>query len=286
MQLPAGTAFGEVSAVDIDSHGHVFVLHRAGRAWKEPFPAAAIADPTVFMFDATGKLLAKWGAEALTMPHGLSIDDADRLWITDVGREQVLRFSHDGALQQTLGEAGVTGDDDAHFGRPADVAFSRNRVLVADGYLNRRLAIFDEAGAPVQSWRPAGGAAFNVPHAVAVEGDRIFVADRENSRIHVFSTDGRSLAVWNTPGHPYAVKALPNGSIVSLEGRDAADRTGAIIRVHDQAGQVLHSYDVGLPGENTSLGHDIAIAADGTVYLADNRGNRVVRFRLPESEQE
>ena len=39
--IPARTKFGQVSAVDVDSHGHVFVLHRAGQTLRlaQPVPA-------------------------------------------------------------------------------------------------------------------------------------------------------------------------------------------------------------------------------------------------------
>ena len=282
MRLPADALFGEVSAVDVDSHGHVFVLHRAGRKWAEPFPSEPIARPTVFMFDGkTGTLLARWGAGALVMPHGLSVDGEDKVWITDVAREQVLRFSHTGALELTLGERGVTGTGPTRFGRPADVAFDGERVLVADGYLNDRIAVFSRSGAYLGEWGEGG--LFDLPHSIVVADGRAYVADREHGRVEVLSTEGRPLAAWEQPGkgHPYSVKPIDDGRFVSVEGRDWDDRSGAIVRVYTADGSVAASYDAGLAGENASLGHDLAVAPDGTIYMADNRGNRVVRFRLP-----
>ena len=95
--IPEGMAWGEVSAVDTDSHGHIFVLQRADRVWKEPFPADPIAEPVVHMFARNGTLLASWGAGETVMPHGLSVDAADKVWITDVQREQLLRGGGHGA---------------------------------------------------------------------------------------------------------------------------------------------------------------------------------------------
>lgn len=283
LQRPGELSLAEVSAVDIDSHGHVFVLHRAGRAWSEPFPREPIAQASVLMFDpASGALLASWGAAQLVMPHGLSVDPQDRVWITDVAREQVLRFSHQGQAELAIGRRGVPATGDEGFGRPADVAFIGDRVLVADGYLNNRIAVFDQQGAFVEEWRGEG--MLQLPHSIGVSAQRVFVADRENARLQVFAPDGRLLASWQQParGHVYGVKPMPDGRIVTVEGRDREDRFGAIVRVYDADGGLLASYDVGLPGADASLGHDLAVAADGTIYLADNRGNRVVRFRLPE----
>ena len=65
---------------------------------------------------------------------------------------------------------------------------------------------------------------------------------------------------------------------MAVEGRDGADRTGAILRFYRADGTVEKSFDVGLPGEDASLGHDLAIGPDGIIYMTDVPGNRVVRF--------
>ncbi|QZD95018.1 peptidyl-alpha-hydroxyglycine alpha-amidating lyase family protein [Qipengyuania gelatinilytica] len=284
-QVPDGTAYGELSAVDVDSHGHIFVLHRAGREWKEPFPTDLIAEPTVFMFAANGKLLGKWGANTLVMPHGLSVDDEDKVWITDVAREQVLRFSHDGAEELALGERGVTGQDDGHFGRPADIAFLPGRVLVADGYLNDRIAVFDRDGNFLESWGEEGGGPgeFDLPHSVATDATYVYVADRENGRVQLLTHAGEPIASWKPEGtgHPYAAKPIGGGYVLVIEGRDAEGRYGAIGRLYREDGSLERVFDAGVdPRTGTSLGHDIALARDGSVYMVDNKANRVVKFEL------
>ena len=275
--IPDDAVFGQVSAVDVDSHGHIFVLHRAGRVWEEPFPDKPIAEPTVFMFAPGGALLARWGAGEFVMPHGLSIDEGDNVWITDVAREQVMRFSHDGAQQLVLGERGVTAQDAGHFGRPADIAFLGNRVLIADGYVNTRVAEFDRSGAFLRDWGK-----FDIAHSVAVDDEHIYVADRENARIAVFDHAGQLVESRRTPtgGHPYGVAALGSGWLVSVEGRDRNDTFGAIVRVYTPQGEVERSLDVSNPDAATSLGHDIALGPDGMAYVADVYGDRVVRFEL------
>jgi DNA-binding beta-propeller fold protein YncE len=276
--IPAGAKFGEISAVDVDAEGNVWVLHRAGRKWEEPFPKEPIAENTVFKFSPEGKLLTQWGARVFVMPHGISIDEAGKVWITDVAREQVLRFSPEGALELTLGEQGVTKQDATHFGRPADVAFLPGRVLIADGYVNTRVAEFAPDGKFLRDWGD-----FKVAHAVAVDEKHIYVADREQARIVVYDHDGKEAASWASPAgnHTYAIKPLGSGRVLAVEGRDGADRGGAILRVYNADGTVEASYDIGLPGENASLGHDLAIGPDGHIYVTDVNGGRVVRLSLP-----
>lgn len=276
--IPAGAKFGEVSAVDVDAEGNVWVLHRAGRKWEEPFPKEPIPEPTVFKFSPEGKLLAQWGAGLFIMPHGISIDPEGKVWITDVAREQVMRFSPEGALELTLGEQGVTAQDAGHFGRPADVAFLGKRVLIADGYVNTRVAEFSPEGQFLRDWGD-----FKVAHAVAVDDKHIYVADREHARIAVYDHDGKELASWASPAgnHTYSLKPLGGGRLLAVEGRDGADRDGAILRIYSADGKVEASYDIGLPGEDASLGHDLAIDDAGHAYVTDIKGGRVVRVTLP-----
>lgn len=278
MKLPAGTRFGEVSGVDVDAAGNIWVLHRAGRAWAEPFPADPIPHNTVFKFAPDGTLLDQWGGGQMVMPHGISVSPDGKVWITDAGREQVLRFASDGRLELELGERGVSAQDAGHFGRPADVAFLPGRLLVADGYVNTRIAELSPQGKFLRDW-----GSFKVAHAVAVDDARVYVADRENARIAVYDHQGKEVAAWASPAgnHTYGLRALGAGRLLALEGRDGADRTGAVLRVYGADGAVEGAYDIGLVGEDASRGHDLAIAPGGQVYVTDAAAGRVVRLTLP-----
>src|ERR1017187_6909407 len=78
--LPDGEALGSVAGVGVDSHGNVFVFHRAGRTWpaSDELELKPIARPTVAVFDGHGgALLARWGSNLFAMPHGLTVDDHD-----------------------------------------------------------------------------------------------------------------------------------------------------------------------------------------------------------------
>ncbi|MBL9131120.1 MAG: hypothetical protein JNG86_07975, partial [Verrucomicrobiaceae bacterium] len=147
-QLPEGHVLGLCAGIGVDSQNRVFVFHRSGRKWSNPFPKEPIAAPTVSVIDGgSGKLLATWGENRFIMPHGLTVDHEGNLWLTDVGLHQVIKCTPEGKSLLTLGEAGVPGADHAHFNLPTDVAVLRDgSFYVSDGYKNTRVMKFSAEG--------------------------------------------------------------------------------------------------------------------------------------------
>ena len=286
--LPKDHVLGMCAGVGVDSHNRVFVLHRSGRLWSNPFPTEPIAAPTVSVIDgATGRLLNSWGANLFIMPHGLTIDHEGNVWLTDVGLHQVFKFTPEGRLLLTLGERGTPGNDRTHFNLPTDVAvLPDGSFYVSDGYKNTRVIKFTAAGMFEFEWGTKGSAPgeFNLPHGIAVDAEgRVYVCDRTNSRIQVFDAKGGFLDQWKGPhiGRPYGVEVSPTGSILIIDGGEPslkkAERGKAVEL--DAAGRVIDtfgSYGSG-PGQ-FQLGHDIAVGPDGAVYVAEGNGARVQKF--------
>ncbi len=287
--LPVDHVLGQCVGVGVDSRGNVLVSHRSGRTWSTPFPTEPIPAPTVSVTAGkSGRPPAAWGANEFIMPHGLSLDREDNVWLTDVGRHQVFKFSPDGQhLLLTLGERGVAGADQSHFNLPTDVAvLPDGSFYVSDGYKNTRVIKFTAEGRYDFEWggKGAGPGQFNLPHGVAVDATgRVFVCDRSNSRLQVFDPRGKFLTDWKGPliGRPYGVSIGTEGHVFLIDGGDSpaktADRPRAVEL--DAEGRVLDRFgDFGSgPGE-FQLGHDIAVARDGSVYVADAAGKRVQKF--------
>jgi peptidylamidoglycolate lyase len=288
-ELPPGEVLGQATGVGVDSHGNVWVFHRAGRVWADPPPTEPISRPTVWVFDArTGALLRTWGVDIFLMPHGLTIDGADNVWLTDVGLHQVFKFSPDGRLLLRLGEAGKPGADSSHFNRPTDVAALKDgSFLVSDGYKNTRVVKFAADGTFLQTWGSPGSGPgqFDLPHGVAADASgRVYVADRANSRVQVFDGDGRFLAEWRHSdiGRPYAIAFDSFGNAYVADGGDQPtappDRSG--VAVLDSHGRVLTRFGrFGNYDGQFRIAHDIAVGPDGSVYVADAVGQRVQKFR-------
>src|SRR5436190_7373040 len=183
-QLPNGFVLSAVTGIGIDASQNIFIFQRTGRQWTEHFPDSVISSNTIFMFDnKTGKILNSWGAHLFIMPRGLTVDKENNVWVTDVGLNQIFKFSHDGRLLLKLGMANTPGSDCTHFNLPTDVAIANDgSFYVSDGYGNSRIVKFSKKRKYILSWGKKGtqSGEFNIPHSIDVDSHgNVYVADRK-----------------------------------------------------------------------------------------------------------
>jgi DNA-binding beta-propeller fold protein YncE len=92
------------------------------------------------------------------------------------------------------------------FHYPTNLALGPSGDLyVTDGYGNARVHRFAPDGRLLQSWgQPGSGPGqFQVPHGIAVDAaGTVYVADRENSRIQLFTPEGDYLGAWTDVARP------------------------------------------------------------------------------------
>ncbi len=82
-------------------------------------------------------------------------------------------------------------------------------IFIADGHVNNRVVKFSKDGTFIKAWgkKGSGPGEFNVPHTIAMDSrGRLFVGDRNNSRIQLFDQDGKVF------GGVEAVQPVPPGS--------------------------------------------------------------------------
>jgi len=281
---------GEVSGVGVDAHGDVFVFHRNDRVWPDSdvLSTKSIALPTVTVFDGrTGGVLLEWGANTFAMPHGLTVDARDNVWLTDVALQQVFEYSRDGRLLMTLGTRGVAGNDNTHFNRPTKVAVARDgSFYVSDGYRNTRIIKFSPEGRFLFQWGTPGDGPgqFDLPHCVTLDRqDRVYACDRSNARVQVFDAQGHFLAQWKDAaiGRPYDMAIAQDGSVFIADGGDQPDtppdRSGVAVVTVD--GKVVSRFGRwGNYDGEFEIAHDIAVGPDGAVYVGDITGKRIQKF--------
>jgi len=285
---PSAVSSGDGSGIAVSRRGEVYALHRGNRVWNsDELSTEPIDVPVVMVFDArSGMLLRQWGEGHFAMPHGISVDARDNVWITDVALHQVSKFSRDGRLLLQLGQRGISGNDARHFNRPTDVLVLRDgSFLVADGYRNTRIVKFSADGRYLFEWGMPGDGpgALNVPHSLALgQGGELFVCDRNNGRIQIFTLDGRFKRQFTIPGlgRPFAIAQLDRDHLaVAGNGRSSPGQaeTAGIV-VIDRKGQPLERFGSFGEAPGQFIGaHDIA-AWNRTLFVAGVKGRHFQKF--------
>ena len=261
-ELPPEEHFIEPAGVAVNSKGHIYVFHRG----KHP----------LMEFDSSGKFIRSIADDLFVTAHMVRIDPEDNIWTTDIGSHVVLKLSPEGRVLLALGRMRIAGDDVLHFNQPTDVAWDRDgSIYVTDGYGNSRVLKFDKDGRPLLGWGMKGTAPgqFDTPHSIVIDGDLVYVGDRENARIQIFDRNGQFLRQWSL-GHPFGLVITPDH--VLYMGDAIA---GRILKI-DPQGRVVGSFTGPQPGQGPHFDpHQIALAPDGSIFAAEVLGWRAEKLR-------
>src|SRR3990172_4060285 len=91
--------------------------------------------------------------------------------------------------------------------------------------------------------KPAGQRLMNGPRAIALFGDRMFIADTEAHRVLVLNREGKTLLAWGTRGDKPGQFKFPHGIDVDELGRVYVSDTGnGRIQAFDAEGKFLRSF--------------------------------------------
>lgn len=204
-KIPAGWDLIEVLAVAVDSHDRLFAFTRS--------------EHQVAVFDREGNFLYSWGEGVCSRPHGLFVGPDDSFYCLDDFDHTLRKCTTGGKVLMTLGEKGTPSDTGYQpgnylsvkhggrpFNRPTSVALSPEGALyVTDGYANCRVHKFSPEGKLLFSFgEPGSGPGqFRLVHGIAIDPrGTLYVGDRMNSRIQLFSPTGEYLAEWNDVYQP------------------------------------------------------------------------------------
>lgn len=306
-----GYAFGGNSGVFAESPDRIFILQRGETRLPDPVPAEfagyagsiginvlrdtelRVWQNCIYTLNGDGEIQERWtqwdhlceGSDG-PGPHRIRINPYDperRVWVVHETFHQIYVFSNDGSEHlMTLGEKGVAGDDETHFGRPQDVAFLPDgRVLVADGLDNHRVIILDEHGDYISEFGGFGDGPgqFNGIHALGIGPDGlIFALDRSGARVNVFRTT-------DDPAEVEFVDVWGSMMTLTLDiivGEDHIWLTalGPLRFIKfDFEGNVLYTWLVppDLPDGYLEV-HTISVDSDGNLYGGDNQYGRTQKF--------
>ena len=292
--LPPG--FGGVPSVALDSKGNLWVFQRADMGKTQ-----------LFKFDPNYKLILEVGNDVIgyqNKAHGMAIDAEDNVWITAAGNATVQKISPDGKLLLTLGQSGRRGDWDEAKGQrllwePVMVAFApKGDVYIGEGHANEspndtdsedpannigasRIIQVDKNGKFKNQWfgNEVGQGKFSSAHGLAVDptnGD-VWIGDREEYRIVVYSADGKFLKTMQMRNLVCALYFDSHGNPWMASGQDGQflkmDRSGKIV------GAIGNGMGIG-PGQFIEASYWVMDKQDN-LYAGDTSVGRVTKMVAP-----
>jgi DNA-binding beta-propeller fold protein YncE len=288
-------------------------------AGNAPTGTCCTAAPPVLEFDQAGNLVGHWGGpgQGYEWPqsnHGITVDYKGNVWIGGNGGgnpfvdNQILKFTRDGKFLLQIGHSKMSqgSNDTANLKGAAKLTIDKmtNEVYVADGYGNKRVIVFDaDTGAYKRHWGAYGNrpddtnlGAYNPDapvaqqfrspvHCAEMSVDRmLYVCDRPNDRIQVFTPDGKFIKE-----KIIAKRTLGDGSVWDIVfSKDpqqkylflADGKNEKIYVMLRDSLEILTSFGDGgrQPGQFFAV-HSIASDSKGNLYTTETyEGKRIQKF--------
>jgi hypothetical protein len=335
-QLPNNWAMEGITGMFVDRDDHIWVLHRPRdfdqtenfAARTPPTAECCVQPPAVLEFDTDGNLLKSWGGPGYapgwpSSEHTIFVDSQRNVWIGGAGAgDTLLKFTSDGKFLSEFGHRGPTVPQGQNNQQKQDnqqttlllrgVAAARldedaHELYIADGYLNKRVIVFDsETGALKRGWgaygiplseidnnpepphNPAGPPAKQfrpAVHCVQIANDGlVYVCDRGGDRIQVFTKQGKFVKEFFV-----ANQTLERGSVGSVNF--SADPQQTYLFVADIMNNVVWMLNrndgtvvgkIGHAGHAGGQFHYLHVAtmdSKGSLYTGEvDSGKRVQKF--------
>jgi hypothetical protein len=310
-QLPDGWQWGQVNAVCVDAEDNVhiyarnvhpyMVFDKSGKlvdSWgKGLFDDAhglhITPDGTMFFVEANAHIVHKFtrqGKHCLTL--GKRGQPSDTGWTTDVTYrnprqpEGPMR-AEGGLFGDTWKSRNGVGHPGPPFHRPSDISVTpTGEMFISDGYRNCRVHKYSSAGELIKSWGEVGHADelkdtkknpghFHTVHGIWTHDDKVYVVDRENNRIQIFTPEGDYLDMWMGFMRPTKVFISPHENVAYVA--EIEDR----VSVLDLEGNVIARFGSERSREPGKFWgpHGISADSEGSIFVGEVlEGQRLQKF--------
>jgi len=299
-------SWGQVAGVAVDNSDRILVITRGDWPRDRSVPREGRLRRTNFIVvaDGNGNIVEQWSQwdSILTLPHQVYVNPYDperHVWVIDSGggegHMQVLKFSNDGKeLVMQLGEKdhpktreearANPNPEPFTYGWPSKLAFLPDgSFLLADGYWNSRIIQYTAEGKHVKEWGALGDGPgeFDLLHGLAVDEDRVYVGDRQNRRLQLFTHEGKFIEEWPDIFDPVEIWVDQSRAVwvldASLNRVSKYSRDGVLLYhwgAYAQAGTMGRDT---WPG-GLSLPHQMDLDEEGNLYIASYSGGWVDKF--------
>lgn len=309
--LPGRWVLGGLGGLCVDANDHVLILNRQD-VIEGDLNGGTLAPPMI-EFDPDGNVVNSWGDPNLidSRLHSCHFDKDGNVWIASAPSGMVQKYTHDGSkLLLQIGTKGKLDSSDgtpkgkplnsaaAVFHMPSSIVVDRTNgdVYVSDGESagsNRRIVVMDRDGKFLRHWIIDD---MESVHCMTIANDgMVYVCNRQGSQIRLYDKMGKLQKTIPVPWKPVTppkdgVVKPSGGSAVAIDfSPDQAQRLMFVINQNNSqieiieraTGKNLGSFGRpgSYPGQFNQV-HGIATDSKGNVYLDENRGRRVHKFRM------
>lgn len=262
--------------VEFDSGGDY--VRELGVPWERGSDDSHFNDPISIAFDSAGNIY---------------VSDTG-MWGDDYGNHRIQIFDSSGSYLNTIGTTGSPGSGNNQFHSPRHIAIYGAYLYLADAG-NHRVQIIDISNPASPSYFAtlgmtdvpgSGNNQFDRPLGVAVDANYIYVADSNNNRVQVFNRTTRvyvaSLGTGYGTGN-YQFNGPADVAVDSAGNIYVADEGNARVQQFNSSRTYVRTYGTtGVPyltdGYHYHLPSGVAAPQDGSIYLTEQRGHRLLKL--------
>jgi phospholipase C len=262
---------------------------RGPGALVDPFGVAAGPDGNVWVadratsrveeFTAYGRLVTGFGGPGvLNDPDGIAVGPNGDVWVSDTGSDRVVEFSPSGTQLAAFGSA---GSGNGQLDQPQDLAVAPDGDVYVADQGNNRVEEFSASGAYLASIAVA------TPYGVALDaaGD-IWVSSpsyADGNAVYEFAPSGTQLLTFGATQASYGALSNPGGIAVGPDGRIyVAQPDYGWVTVFNADGTFYTEFglqqDPRQAFEDLAFPQDLAVTAQGDVWVADSGNGRIAEF--------